>query len=73
MYSKFIEGLSLIIGMCILMHALFSDDGHRTLAQNVVEIKPTRRIPPQKRQMAYMAFGSSLLVYGLAELVLRGL
>ena len=74
MSSKFLEGLSLVIGMCILMHALFSEDRSQTGEHRVGETRPARgAVPGKRKQVAYMAFGSSLLIYGLAEVVLRGM
>lgn len=73
MFSKFFEGLSLVIGTCLLMHTFFSDDRRATPAQERAETRLARRAAPRKRQAAYMAVGSSLLVYGLAEVLLRGM
>ena len=73
MFSKFLEGLSLVLGMCIVMHALLTDDRHQTAARSARPVKLARYRAPKGRQMAYMAFGSSLLIYGVAEIVLRGM
>ena len=73
MLPKFLVGLSLVVGMFVLMHALFSEDRHQTSAHSTLAAKPTRRSAPRGKQMAYMAFGSSLLIYGLAEVILRGM
>ena len=73
MSSKFLEGLSMVIGMCILMHALFSEDRSQTSEHKLRDMKPARgAVPGKRKQVAYMAFGSSLLIYGMAEVVLRG-
>ncbi len=73
MFSKFLEGLSLVLGMCIVMHALFTEDRRQTTARSARPVRPARYSAPKKRQMAYMAFGSSLLIYGVAEIVIRGM
>ena len=73
MFSKFLEGLSLVIGMCVLMIAVFSDDRRASPARNTPTGKPAAKGAPRHRRAAYLAFGSSLLIYGLVEVVLRGM
>ncbi len=59
MYPKVLEGMALVIGMCLLMHALFSHEtGKRSLYRG---------------RAAYLLLGSSLLAYGIAEVMLRSI
>lgn len=73
MISKFLEGLALVLGMCLLMHALFSDESLPTPTLDPVGAKRDRRAAHHARRAAYMAFGSTLLIYGLAGVMLRGM
>ncbi len=75
MFPKLMEGIALVIGMCILMHAFLSDGTSRPSAATegpaAEEARPASRKGLTKGRAAYLLFGSSLLVYGFAEVMLR--
>ena len=73
MFSKFLEGLSLIVGMCLLMDAVFGEDRHVKAAPKKPASGPTPPFRSRRKQMVYIAFGSSLLIYGMAAVMLRGM
>lgn len=71
MSPKLFEGLSLIVGLCVCMYALFNSNLTPTSAP-VASTPPKRnRKAPLHSRAAYLLAGSSLLAYGLAEVLLR--
>ena len=71
MFPKLLEGISLVIGMCFLMHSLVSEAATRR-PETPAEQKQ-RRLQDRLRRgrAAYVAIGSSLLVFGLVEMMFR--
>ena len=68
MEPKLIEGLSLLIGLFIILHALFSDTTDRTSA-TISPDRGEKRTTGGRWRAAYLLAGSSLLLYGLAEVM----
>ncbi len=68
MEPKLIEGLSLLIGLFIILHALFSDTTEGTSAA-IAPSTQQKRSAGGRWRAAYLLAGSSLLLYGLAEVM----
>lgn len=72
MHSKMLDGIALVCGMCLIMYALFSDNAKQRLQ---------RPADPANRRLVknsfaigrsgFIAFGVSLLAYGVIEVMLR--
>ncbi len=71
MFPKFIEGFSLVIGLCVCMYALFNSDAGVRSESSAAGQPRSRGNVPARVKAAYLLVGCSLLVYGLAEVIWR--